>query len=108
MSVTERVRARLAELSSDRPLSDQVDSLVRAEAPLLSPADHDATVAAVIAEVAGLGPLEPLLADQCVTEVMVNGPGAVWVERSGAVERTPIELTKPAIDHLIDQSQPGY
>ena len=36
----------------------------------------------------GLGPLEPLLADPAVTEVMVNGPGPVWVERDGCLART--------------------
>ena len=41
---------------------------------------------------AGLGPLEPLLADPTVTEVMVNGGGAVWVERVGALARTALDL----------------
>ena len=43
----------------------------------------DAVVAGCWPAAAGLGPLEPLLADPAVTEVMVNGPGAVWVERDG-------------------------
>ena len=43
----------------------------------------DAVVEAVRARVDGLGPLEPVLADPAVDEVMVNGGGEVWVERGG-------------------------
>ena len=44
----------------------------------------------------GLGPLQPLLADPDVTEVMVNGPGRVWVERGGRLERVPMALDAAA------------
>ncbi len=58
--------------------------LVRACGPLLPACDVEAIVVArVLARTGGLGPLEPLLADASVTEVMVNGPGPVWVERGG-------------------------
>ncbi len=49
------------------------------------------------------GPLEPILADPEVTEVMVNGPGRVWVERAGRLERVPVALDTPAIEHLIEK-----
>ncbi len=39
-------------------------------------------------ELLGLGPLEPLLADESVSEIMVNGPNQIWVERSGRLEET--------------------
>ena len=101
--VTARVRSRLTGAPSEHPLREQINALVRQEAPLLSAGAHAALVAEVVAEVAGLGPLEPLLADPRVSEVMVNGPGAVWVERAGALERTPVELTTPVIEHLIEK-----
>ena len=44
----------------------------------------------IVAEILGLGPLEPLLADDSLTEVMVNGPRNVYIERSGKIERTNI------------------
>ncbi len=60
--------------------------------PLLADRDVDAVVSRVAARVDGLGPIEPLLADASVDEVMVNGGGAVWVERAGRIERTPITI----------------
>lgn len=45
-------------------------------------------VADVLDEVVGFGPLEPLLADDSITEVMVNGPGQIYVERNGKVTLT--------------------
>ena len=51
----------------------------------------------------GLGPLQPLLADPDVTEVMVNGPDRVWVERRGRLERVPMALDGPTIEHLIEK-----
>ena len=49
------------------------------------------------------GPLDPLLADPCVTEVMVNGPGPVWVERGGMLERTPIRIDASVLDGLLER-----
>jgi pilus assembly protein CpaF len=50
-----------------------------------------------------LGPLEPLLADPAVTEVMVNGPGPVWIERGGALERTPVHIEATVLDALLER-----
>ena len=41
----------------------------------------------LVGEVGGLGPLEPLLVDETITEIMVNGPSHVYVERSGKIQR---------------------
>jgi pilus assembly protein CpaF len=52
----------------------------------------------------GLGPLEPLLGDPAVDEVMVNGPGAVWVERAGRVERAAVAFGSEAeLRHAIER-----
>jgi pilus assembly protein CpaF len=47
----------------------------------------------------GLGPLEPLLADPAVEEIMVNGPGAVWIERDGRVEPADVAFESAAELH---------
>jgi len=96
----------LARLLADGPggrLRERVADLVAREGPLLAPGEQARVVAEVLAEVCGLGPLEPILADPDVTEVMVNGPGRVWVERGGRLERVDIALDTPAIEHLIEK-----
>ncbi|HUQ64258.1 MAG TPA: CpaF family protein [Acidimicrobiales bacterium] len=100
---TSRVHARLLAEGSGIELPTRVAALVREEAPLLGPGLRAAVVEEVMAQVAGLGPLEPLLADAEVTEVMVNGPGRVWIERGGVLERIPTDLDAEAIEHLIEK-----
>jgi pilus assembly protein CpaF len=80
-----------------------VERLVRAEAPLLAGAALDDVVAQVEARAGGLGPLDAVLADPEVSEVMVNGPGPVWVERAGALHRLGLHLDGPTIEHLIER-----
>jgi len=75
--------------------------LVRDTAPLLGRAEVDVVVGRVLARTGGLGPLEPVMADPGITEVMVNGPGPVWIERHGRLARTDVVLDTPAIDLLI-------
>jgi pilus assembly protein CpaF len=101
--LTARVRQRLVGAPVDGHLEQRVSALVRDEAPLLTDDAHTAAVAAVVADVAGLGALDPVLADENVTEVMVNGPGPVWVERRGRLERSDVVLSTPAIEHLIEK-----
>jgi pilus assembly protein CpaF len=98
-----RVHERLLAECDGRPLDAHLAEIVCEEAPLLGREPRAELMAQVMADVTGLGPLEPLLADQAVTEVMVNGPGPVWVERNGALERTPVECDTPTIEHLIEK-----
>jgi pilus assembly protein CpaF len=74
----------------------------RALAPLLSGAERARVVDAALAQANGLGPLEPLLADPLVTEVMVNAGTEVWVERAGQVERRP-SLEEGLVELLIER-----
>ena len=53
----------------------------------------------VIADILGFGPLEPLLQDPVITEVMVNGPHKVYVERYGKLEKTNVTFENDA--HLL-------
>src|ERR1700760_2171071 len=50
-------------------------------------------------DILGYGPIEPLLADDSVSEVMVNGFDRVFVERSGKIERTPVRFVDDS--HLM-------
>src|SRR5215210_7044178 len=81
-----RLIERAREGAAGGGLEDEVRALVQAEAGPLPEAEREALAERVVLLAAGLGPLEPLLADPAVDEVMVNGPGEVYVERGGRIE----------------------
>lgn len=93
-TLTETVARRVADdpdvAASPRDraaLRRAVARALAAEGVVLAPARWAATVRALVDELAGLGPLEALLRDPEVTDVMVNAPDEVWVERGGRLER---------------------
>ncbi|MFC0037863.1 CpaF family protein [Actinomadura rayongensis] len=61
--------------------------LIAREGPVLGAGERANLIRRVVDEALGLGVLEPLLADPTVTEIMVNGPDAVFIERAGRVQR---------------------
>lgn len=65
----------------------------------LSEAQGKSLVTAIQNEVMGLGPLEPLLADNTVSDILVNGPHTVYVERRGKLELTDVRFTDD--EHLL-------
>src|ERR687886_1199472 len=85
-------------------LDEEVRALVEREAAPLPEAERTALKERVILLATGLGPLEPLLSDPAVDEVMVNGPGAVYVERGGRLERTGVGFGSEAeLMHAIER-----
>jgi pilus assembly protein CpaF len=80
--------ARGGEAGGD--LGAAVRELVDEEAVLLAADDREEVAARIVRDSVGLGPLEVLLADPGVEEVMVNGPGTVYVERRGRIVPTEI------------------
>jgi hypothetical protein len=96
--IVDRVKRRLA--AADTPVSGPaalraaVATALQHEGLLLPPAQFAAAVRAVTEELTGLGPLAPLLADGRVTDICVNGPGEVWVERDGRLELTSIRFPR--------------
>ena len=105
--LAEDLRARLLDQAgtlADSDLHARIRSLVDREAALLDEAARDHLVALVAERSFGLGPLEPLLRDPAVDEVMVNGPGAVWVERAGRLERADVAFATDAdLRHAIER-----
>ncbi len=80
-----------------------VAAAVRERAPLLGAEVADAVVRRTLARIQGLGELDVLLADAAVTDVLVNGPGRVWVERAGRLERTGVHLDADAVARLVER-----
>jgi pilus assembly protein CpaF len=87
-------------------LPEEVRALVDEEAALLRPAVRDEVAKRIIRDTVGLGPLEDLLADPSVEEVMVNGPDHVYVERAGRIESVDVcfpdeEELRNAIERIL-------
>ncbi len=87
-------------------LDEAVHELVDREAALLGAGDREDLAARIVRDSVGLGPLEDLIADPAVEEVMVNGPGAVYVERGGRIEPTEVafaseEELRNAIERIL-------
>lgn len=59
----------------------------------MSTADRERLTQEIANDTLGHGPIEPLLQDDTISEVMVNGPADVWVERSGRIEKTGVRFT---------------
>src|SRR5829696_3177576 len=100
------LRERLVR-AADRDDGDpaaRIAALVERDAALLSEQERDALRRLVAERSLGLGPLEPLLADPDVEEVMVNGPGRVYVERRGRIEPTGVVFASDAeLRHAIER-----
>ena len=102
----ERRRAEAASGRGGIELEDAARELVDEAAVLLGAGDREEIAARIVRDSVGLGPLEVLLADPAVEEVMVNGPGAVYVERAGRVEATDVafadeEELRNAIERIL-------
>ena len=104
VDLAERIHQRLlADDDRTGDLAAKVEAIARSEAPLLDASALAELVQRVTARARGLGALDPLLADPSVTEVMVNGPGPVWIERDGRLERLALHLDRPTIEHLVER-----
>src|SRR5579872_1363781 len=92
----------LSSVASDRVRSEirsAVSKLVEEEKTPLSVIEKDRIIEEVLDEVFGLGPLEPLLADPTISDILVTTPHLVYVERAGKLYRTPVEFKDNA--HLL-------
>jgi pilus assembly protein CpaF len=79
-----------------RVLADRVRTDIRAglaDEPGIARDDRERLVEEIADDILGHGPLERPLGDDSVTEVMINGPYDVWVERNGRLHETPIRFT---------------
>jgi len=66
---------------------------------LMSQADRERLVEELVYETVGLGPLEPLMADPAISDILINGPHTVYVERKGQLELSEVRFRD--FDHLL-------
>ena len=88
------------------PLLQAVRELVDEDAAILEGPTRERLRELILREAVGLGPLEELLADEAVEEVMVNGHERVYVERAGRIERTQVsfpseQALRDAIERIL-------
>jgi pilus assembly protein CpaF len=95
VALVEDVRARLARRGG-APTPADVTAAVRASGVVLGSRALAELDVAVRAELLGAGPLQRLLEDPDVTDVLVNAPDEVWVERAGRLVRAAVDLGTPA------------
>ena len=98
-----RVRSRFVD---DRGAGDAVhrlDDLLAQEAPLLGGEERGRRAHELAVDLVGLGPIQRLLDDPSVSDVLVNGPGRVWVERGGRVEPTTVIVDERTIARTIER-----
>ncbi|MER5462665.1 MULTISPECIES: CpaF family protein [unclassified Streptomyces] len=67
--------------------------IISREGPVLSTVERSQLIRRVVDEALGLGILEPLLEDASISEIMVNGPEQVFVERGGRLEMLPLRFS---------------
>jgi len=113
--------AKLADVSEERARQDvalATRRILDGEKTLLTLEDRERMVAEIQDEVFGLGPLEPLLKDPNVADILVNGHAHVYIERFGKLEKSParfkddvhlmriIERIVSAVGRRVDETTP--
>ena len=99
---------RLSEDDLRRRVHEQLQSALAQERAPLSAADKAQLIQDVSDDILGYGPIDRLLKDDEVTEVMVNGPESVYVERAGRIEKTSASFVdethlRRIIDKIVSQ-----
>jgi len=92
MDVTQTAEVR-------RQIEELFESILTEMNIVLSRPERRRLFEQIVAEILGLGPIEPLLADESITEIMVNGAKNIYIERSGKIVREPTSFESN--DHLM-------
>jgi pilus assembly protein CpaF len=90
---------KLEESELRRQVMGQVIEFARAERMALNTQELEELGASIYDEMVGLGPIEPLLKDESINDILINGPYQVYVERRGELELTPVHFRDN--DHLL-------
>ncbi len=110
--------ARLERDELGRQIGELVGEILREERLRLNQREQKDLVELLLDDMLGLGPLEPLLAEETVTDIMVNGPFQVYVERKGKLELTDVKFRDnqhvlnicsrivSQVGRRVDESQP--
>ena len=92
--------AEMPRAAFEAELTGWVKELLAESKIQLNFAEQRELVERLVADMLGLGPLEPLLADETITDIMVNGPRQIYVERRGKLELTEVKFNSD--QHLMN------
>jgi len=87
------------QLEVRRQIEELFNRIVEDEGLALTRAERVRMLEQITDEIIGLGPLEPLLRDESITEIMVNGPRQIYIERAGKLEMTNVAFQND--DHVM-------
>ncbi len=99
-------------------LREQLSYEIEKQATGLSKTEGARLVEEILDDILGLGPLEPLLKDASISDIMINGPGSVWIERAGRLQKSDvrfhdnrhlmqvIERIVSAVGRRVDETSP--
>jgi len=82
-----------------RTIEEQFNRILEQQGVVLNRLERNRLFEAITAEILGLGPIEPLISDESVSEIMVNGPRQVYVEQHGRLYRTDVHFKDD--DHVM-------
>jgi pilus assembly protein CpaF len=95
--------AKLQREELQRQIAELIGEIVNEEKLSVSPREQQEMTVTLVDDMVGLGPLEPLLADESINDIMVNGPFQIYVERKGKLEQTDIRFRDNA--HVMNVAQ---
>lgn len=85
-------------------LEELVAAVIEQEVTVIPKSDKQRVIKEIVDEAVGFGPIHPLLNDELVSEVLVNGPNQVYVERKGKLELTEVVFRDNAhVQHIIEK-----
>jgi pilus assembly protein CpaF len=95
LTLVEELGPQLFGISDSGAVRSRIESEIRdqlGQESMLSTAERERIGGEIAADIFGYGPIERLLADASVSEIMVNGPHLIWVERNGLLYETPLHF----------------
>ena len=110
--------SRLPEAELRRQIIEMIGEIVMTSKLAINQLEQQVLASQIVDDMIGLGPLEPLLADELITDIMVNGPKQIYIERKGKLTLTDIHFRDnehvmniaqrivTAIGRRVDESSP--
>jgi pilus assembly protein CpaF len=96
LALVSELGPRLSDIADVEAVRSRVEAEIReqlAQESALSRDDRERLAAEIADDIFGYGPLERLLADASISEIMVNGPHEIWIERNGRLSETTLRFT---------------